>query len=178
MENGRKFVKPEDRYVTSARAKRRAPGSDLGAWIQGLADEKGLTLKGLSLEIGQGERYLSRFRAQKRPTLETLVQVLEVLGSIGFLTEGQKAALADAIESTITGLLDKYGSLTEVSPLRIKAIQDKQPSGCRSYTGAEAAREIGVTRSAVQKWRIKLKLPLLLSPEHVQEILEHVKKSK
>ena len=165
----------DKRYILGAQTRRHPSGFPLGTWIESFADQKGQTVQEVSEDMKLPKKALNRIRLQKRPTVDTLSKVLQSFGNAGVLSDTQQNELADAVEATIQGVLERYGSLVELSPVRVKALQEEEKFSCKTFTSAQAAGEIGISNSAVNRWRNKLGLSYLLTMGQVKLIASQVK---
>lgn len=161
----------QERNIGVARKKRIDPPLPLGRFIDRLADNRGTTVAGLNRSLQFKTDWLSHIRVQKAMTQETLLKLLTALGESGVLTDEEMAQMEEAARDTILQIVEEKGRMVQVSPLSVKRHQGQNPS-CDIYTGEQAGEMLGISRPAVAKWRRRLGMAMLLTPDNVADIRE------
>ncbi len=159
----------QERNIGVARKKRMDPPLPLGRFIDRLADNRDTTVAGLNRSLRFKTDWLSHIRVQKDMTEETLLKLLAALGESGALTEEEMVQMEEAARDTILKIVEEKGRMVPVSPLSVKRQQGDNPS-CVIYTGEQAGEMLGISRSAVARWRRRLGMAMLLASGDVAAI--------
>ncbi len=168
-----RIVKRKELQVKNHRSYMKPSNSPLGKWIEDTCKEKNITLGKLSKMLGSNSHLEKRFSLS--------------LGSLEHIRQNAKEALELSEEQTDTlnRLIDREiqqrteeGHRFQNGMNGSQLKKEQKMLSYRTYNGAQAAVELGVTRPTVSSLREKFGLPHLLTEENLRMLKEHLEKSK
>lgn len=146
----------------------------IGSWLEKYCQGKRITLKHLSKLLG-----LSTLRSRTRDNLglDTLSNILQSAPEALNLSFEEIDSLSEAVAQTIMQKL-AAGHQFQRWAISSKLKVERANSTCRTYTGGEAAQELGVTREEVRLLRREFGLSMLLLEEDLERLKNRLKRTR
>jgi hypothetical protein len=154
-------------------APRKPQTSPLGQCMEAIAFRRGLTLRRAMRVLGFGRPSYSIWFNDGPISLEALAAILERADAVLDLSETEVDALGSAVAETITQAAQRGRPIVAAGGRTLVRIYRKDASGA-TYTGGEAARELGISRQRVTQLRRILEIDhFLITPGDLQRMREY-----
>lgn len=131
------------------------------AWMEGFCKERRMSLKAIIKGMG----LVSRSIRQTSASLETFSIILQNAPKNLNLTPAETDQLSEAVAQTIEQRLASGYVYSDNPTSKVLTWQSEIP--CRTYTGVQAAKELGLSRERVRQLRGQYSLPYLLTEENL-----------
>ncbi len=157
-----------------SRSLMRPSENPVDKWIKKFCIEREITLSQLNNIFGGV--YFSR-SVNRKSGMESLEHIRQNAKDVLGLSEEQIASLSEAIDQEIQQRI-KEGHRFQHGLSGGGVTKEQKRLIYRTYNGAQAGKELGVTRERVRQLRIKFSLPPLLTDENIEVLRNHLKETK